>query len=278
MIETQASRTAIMVAGYRARASARPSPICNDPWAAALAGAEGAELAEKFDKAFPHMELWMAVRTAYLDAQVQHWTAIFDQVVVLGAGLDTRAARLAREGVRFFEVDHPATQAHKREQLAALEGYPLEAVTFAPCDFEKDDFLDSLVEVGFDTGAPALIVWEGVVPYLTEAAVRGTLRRIADGCEPRTVLLFDYLMKRMAHGVDLPEKDQQAREMVEGLGEPVQFGINEPVKLLYEQGFRHVRVTSFNEACLSFTGTYERSRAFRFQHLALASRTVHDTL
>jgi methyltransferase (TIGR00027 family) len=279
MIETQASRTAMMVAGYRARATARENPVCDDRWAAALAGDHGIELSHRFDASFPHMELWMAVRTAYLDAQVRAWSESFSQVVLLGAGLDTRAARLARAGVRFFEVDHPATQAHKRERLAAADGYPMDAATFAPCDFEREDFLDRLAAAGFDADAPAVIVWEGVVPYLTEPAVRGTLHRVAAGCHPHTVLLFDYLMKRMGEGApDLPEHDKQTRQMVADLGEPVQFGINDPVPLLYEEGFCHVRAISFNEICLSLTGTYDRARMFRFQHVALASRHAHTVL
>ncbi len=280
MIETRASRTAMMVAGYRARATARDHAICDDRWAAALAGDEGLALSERFDAHFPHMELWMAIRTAYLDAHVRHWTGEhrFGQVVILGAGLDTRAARLEAAGVKFFEVDHPATQAYKRERLAELPGYPIDAATYAPCNFESEDFLDRLVAVGFDAAAPALILWEGVVPYLTEEAVLGTLTRIARGCDERSVVLFDYLMKRMAEGIDLPEKDRETRAMVEDLGEPVQFGINEPVDLLYRCGFMHVRSISFNEAALSFGAGYERSRMFRFQHIALASRTVYTVL
>jgi methyltransferase (TIGR00027 family) len=276
MIATKASLTAQMVAAYRARASRRPNPVCSDPWAGQLAGEQGADLARQFDELFPHMELWSACRTAYLDEHVRYWTEQFDQVVVLGAGLDTRAARLARPGVVFYEVDHPATQQDKRRRLQDLPGYPSDAPVYAPCDFERDDFLDRLVQVGFAATRPAVIVWEGVVPYLSESAVRSTLCRLASGCHEKTVVLFDYVMKRLAEGTDLPARDAGVRALVAGLGEPVRFGINEPVDLLYEAGFRHVRVTSFNEICLSLTGTYERARMFRFQHIALVSRFVHS--
>jgi len=278
MIETQASRTALMVAGYRARASEQTNPVCGDRWAAHLAGDVGIELSREFDKGYPDMELWIALRTRYLDEQIRHWTERFHQVVMLGAGLDTRAARLARDDVRFYEVDHPATQAMKREKLGELAGYPVAAATYTPCNFEQQDFLEQLRETGFEVDRPAVVVWEGVVPYLTEEAVRATLKRIADDCHPDTVVLFDYLMKRMGEGIDLPEKDRQVRDLVERVGEPVRFGLNEPVKLLYEQGFRYARVISFNEIALSFTGSYDRARMFRFQHIALASRTVHSIL
>src|SRR5688500_2926243 len=126
-----ASRTALLVCGYRARASARDNPLCTDPWAAAFAGEEGIELSRQMDAAFPPGELWIALRTAFLDRGV---TQMLDggarQVVVLGAGFDARAARLARPGVRFFEVDHPATQDEKRKRAAAIPGYPVDAPTY----------------------------------------------------------------------------------------------------------------------------------------------------
>lgn len=270
--EGAASKTAIMVAAYRGLYSARPDAACRDPWAAALAGDEGRAIARAFEARFPHMELWTGMRTAFLDELVARQMADgVRQIVLLGAGLDTRAARLATPGVQFFEVDHPATQADKRRRLAALDGYPVDAATYAPCDFETDDFLDRLAAVDFDAAAAALIVWEGVVPYLTEPAVRATLRRVATGCHPDTALAFDYLMKRMVYGDDIPEHDKQTRQLVSDLGEPVTFGTNDPLPMLVDEGFRHVRSISFDEITLDYTGTYDRARMFRFQHLALAS-------
>jgi len=276
-----ASRTAIMVAAFRGRASARPDAICRDPWASALAGREGESLADEFQAHFPAFELWMAVRTAYLDAHVEHWTSpphAFSQVVLLGAGLDTRAARLAKDGVRFFEVDHPSSQRDKLARLRALHEYPIDAATYVSCDFETDDFIDRLVAEGFHPGAPALVIWEGVVPYLSEAAIRRTLRRITDACERRTVLVFDYVMRRIVERRDISPADEENMRLLGTLGEPVKFGTNDPLPLLYEEGFRHVRCVSFDEACLSLTGTYERDRMFRFQHLAIASRTPHTLI
>jgi methyltransferase (TIGR00027 family) len=268
-----ASKTAIMVAAYRARASEGDGAVCADPWAARLAGDDGFALAERFDARFPHMALWMGLRTRYLDHHVTHWTAAgFSQVVILGAGLDTRAARLAAAGVRFYEVDHPATQADKRRRLAALDEYPMEAAHYVPCDFESGaDFFDELSSGGFDPNLPALILWEGVTPYLTEAAVRLTARRIATRFEPRSILLFDYVGKRMAEGRDIPDKDRATLRYVADLGEPIRWGTNHVLPLLYEEGFRHVRTVTFDDLALTYTGTYDRSREFRFQYVALAS-------
>lgn len=269
----EVSKTALLTASYRARATARG--LIDDPWAEALAGEEGARFSEIYDHVFPPRELYMGVRTWFLDGQVRHHIIDrkFPQVVMLGAGLDTRAARLARPGVRFFEVDHPATQAYKLERVSTLPGYPKDAATYVSCDFLHEDFLDRLTANGFRTDAPAIFIWEGVTYYLTEAAVRATLRRIASGCEKTSVVVFDYVMKRLVEGQRIREENRKMLELLRSISEPFQFGINDVLPLLFEEGFRWVDTVSFDEACLAMTGTYERALQLRFQLFGLASRT-----
>lgn len=272
---SEASKTALMVCAYRARATRWPRPIIQDPWAEAIAGAEGHEIAKRFDARWPHMEPWLALRVAYLDRLVGLAVDRLSvrQVVVLGAGYDTRAARLPRSGVAFFEVDHPATQAAKRETLSKLPGYPVDAATYTSCDFEREDPIERLSATGFRTDEPALVLWEGVVPYLTEEAVRITATRVSRGLDPRSFLAFDFVGKKLAEGVQISDKDRAMRDYVGGLGEPIRFGSNHIVPLLADCGFRWVRQLSFDELALEWLGDYAREREFRFQHLALASRT-----
>lgn len=267
------SRTALLVAAYRGRHSTRADAIVQDPWAARLAGAEGNELAERQDALYPHLELWVGVRTAYLDAHVATWTKPphdFRQVVILGAGLDMRAVRLAAPGLRFFEVDHPATQANKRARLAAT-GAPADRAAYVACDFETERFTDKLAASGFDRAAPAVILWEGVTPYLPEPAIRATLRAIAHECHPRSILVFDHLLKKVTQRTEAKD-DTQA--FVDALGERVVWGTNDPIPMLYEEGFRHARSLSFDEACLTLTRTYAREREFRFQRIVWTSITA----
>ncbi|MGH7284194.1 MAG: class I SAM-dependent methyltransferase [Polyangiaceae bacterium] len=271
---SRASRTARMVAAYRARATAKEDAICTDPWAARLAGEEGFAIAKKYDDVYPHMELWTAVRTAFIDAQVRELTKgeKISQIVLLGAGFDTRAARLAIPGARFFEVDQPASHDEKQNGLAALTDYPVANATYVTCDFEKEDFIERLRASAFDAGAPALFIWEGVTPYLTEAAVRSTLRRIATGVHPESMVIFDHLRRKIVAGEARDPKDLESRAFVADLGEPLRFGVDYPLPFLYEEGFRSVRTFTFDEICLELTGTYERERAFRFQGLVIAGR------
>jgi methyltransferase (TIGR00027 family) len=271
------SKTALMVCAYRARASKWAAPIMSDPWAEAIAGEEGHAIARALDAKHPPMETWLALRVAYLDRMVHLAVDRLGvrQVVILGAGYDTRAARLPRAGVQFFEVDHPATQAAKRARLARLPGYPVDAARYVDCDFERQDPVDRLRALDFRASDPALVIWEGVVPYLTEPAVRATASRIATGLEPRSLLAFDFVGKRLAATeAELNERDRGQRDFVRDLGEPVRFGSNHITPLLAECGFRWVRVSDFDELALEFLGDYDRDRLFRFQSIALASRTV----
>jgi methyltransferase (TIGR00027 family) len=231
------SKTALLVAAYRGRASAAKPPICSDPWATALAGPDGEALVRNYDRVYPHLELWVAVRTAFIDERIRRaQDPPFDmrQVVLLGAGLDTRAARLARPGVRFFEVDRASSQKEKLRRLGALEGYPGDAAAHVTCDFERDDFVERLVAAGFRTSEPAFVVWEGVVPYLSEPAVRATLRRVVNGLNPRSMVIFDHLGKKIVSGDLKDAGDLESRAFLDALGEPLRFGIDDALPLLYE--------------------------------------------
>jgi methyltransferase (TIGR00027 family) len=247
-----------------------------DPWAEAIAGPEGHDIATRLDARFPPMELWLALRVAYLDRLVGMAVDRLNirQVVILGAGYDTRAARLPRAGVRFFEVDHPATQAAKRDKLATLAGYPIDSVTFASCNFEREDPIERLIASGFIATEPALVVWEGVVPYLTEPAVRATATRLATGLDRRSLVAFDFVGKKFAAGQSLSDKDKETRAYVGELGEPIQFGVDDILPLLVDCGFRWVRSLDFNEHSLEILGDNQRERQFRFQHIALASAST----
>jgi methyltransferase (TIGR00027 family) len=264
-----------MVCAYRARASRAPDPLFVDPWAEEIAGAEGEAIARVLDERFPPMATWLALRVAYLDRLVGLAVDALSirQVVILGAGYDTRAARLPRAGVTFYEVDHPATQAAKRERVAKLAGYPLDAAVYASCNFEREDPIERLVECGFSQREPALVIWEGVVPYLTEGAVRATAARLAEGLERRSLVAFDFVGKKLVGGQGLAEKDMKTRDYVGELGEPLRFGSDDILPLLSECGFRWVRSLDFNELALELLGDYKRDRMFRFQHIALAART-----
>ncbi|AKU94841.1 O-Methyltransferase involved in polyketide biosynthesis [Labilithrix luteola] len=168
------------------------------------------------------------------------------QVVVLGAGLDTRSARLARPGVRFFEVDHPATQGYKRAALEAVPGYPRDASVFVPCDFERDDFAMALKGAGFQTDLATIVIWEGVIPYLTEDAVRSTFRVLASMLAPESRVYFDYVdHARGADGV---------ADFAGEAGEPFLFKTPDISPLVCGEGFQKVDSLLMTSAQRARTG------------------------
>lgn len=114
------------------------------------------------------------------------------QYVVLGAGLDTFAYRNPFAGLRVFEIDHPATQAWKRDCLARAGIAVPDSLTFAPVDFDEGGTLaEGLAAAGFDRAAPACFSWLGVTMYLGEETVFDTLSWIA-GSAPGSSVVFDF--------------------------------------------------------------------------------------
>jgi methyltransferase (TIGR00027 family) len=127
-------------------------------------------------------------------AERQLATAAADQYVILGAGLDSFAHRSPlAEAVHVFEVDHPATQAAKRERLAALRLESRGTVSYVPADFERDELVGVLHAAGFDRDKPAMVSWLGVCMYLTRDAVGRTLDALGV-LAPGSDLVLDYML------------------------------------------------------------------------------------
>ena len=87
----------------------------------------------------------------------------------------------------------------------------------------------------------------------------------------RTLVAFDFVGKKFAAGDVKTEADRETKKYVGDLGEPIRYGSDDILPLMYECGFRWVRSLDFNELALEMLGDYVRDRQFRFQHLALAA-------
>jgi len=123
------------------------------------------------------------------------------QLVLLGAGFDSRGCRLEEAGkIQVFEVDHPATQQVKKERLSACMGRLPANIRYLTVDFERDDLQTKLIESGYDPATPTVVVWEGVIDYLTESAVEGTFAVLARLLAPSSSLIFTYVHKGVLDG------------------------------------------------------------------------------
>jgi methyltransferase (TIGR00027 family) len=141
-----------------------------------------------------------------------------DQYVILGAGLDSFAYRTALP-VEVYEVDHPATQAWKRDRLACAGIAAPDRVTFVGVDLEAQPLLDALGTAGFDPSRPAVVSWLGVTVYLTRDAIAKTLTALGT-LAAGTELVLDYMLTE-----DL--RDDAGRAYADGVG-PVAAERGEP--------------------------------------------------
>ncbi len=138
----------------------------------------------------------VVARTLYFDRILGRVLPGVEQLVLLGAGYDTRAfGPLVPDGVACFEVDHPRVQSLKRSKLAEA-GIETSGVTFVPVDFSREDAFEKLTASGYDPGRKAAFLWEGVTLYLSEDDVRRTLRGAREHSAPGSVLVADVYAER----------------------------------------------------------------------------------
>jgi methyltransferase (TIGR00027 family) len=195
----QPSRTALGAAGLRAAHQVLDgAAIFADPLALRILGADADALVREAqaeaDPFRQRLRWFVAIRSRIADdalaAAIERGVR---QLVVLGAGLDTTAYRAPpSQGLRMFEVDHPATQAWKRARLTEADIALPAALTFVPVDFERQTLAEGLAAAGFDCTQQTFFTWLGVVPYLSDEAIFATLGFIA-GLSGGAHVVFDYI-------------------------------------------------------------------------------------
>ncbi|MBV8842017.1 MAG: SAM-dependent methyltransferase [Bryobacterales bacterium] len=237
------SRTSILVAAARALGARDPDPSVRNPdWLAErFIGPEELALIQEhpigaaitkgyFDATQDYqvvgLMVLMIVRTRYIDEHLE--TAVRNgatQVVILGAGLDSRAYRFADllQGVAVFELDAKPTQEYKMARVEAVLGKKPPNVVYAAIDFQSAGLMDVLRKAGYEPSQKTFFIWEGVSMYIPEDSVRRTLRSIAQSAAGSS-LVMDFA-------------SQSARDMLSGnagipftqtlntWGEPWVFGI-----------------------------------------------------
>jgi methyltransferase (TIGR00027 family) len=150
-----------------------------------------------------------------------------EQIVNLGAGLDSRAYRLTGSwgNGRVFEIDFPSTQEYKKRKVASVFGAPPRNLTYVPIDFTRQSLEHVLPSHGYRAGAKTLFIWEGVTLYLPKDAVQSTLAFVARTAGPGSSIIFDYQDERtVSQDCDDEVWRKWAKLSVEW-GEPWKFGI-----------------------------------------------------
>lgn len=221
---------------FRAIESARPADrrLFEDPYAArflrpalravahaAMLPALRSVIVELIDSRWPGPRLSGVVRTRVIDdfvvSAVREGCA---QLVLLGAGYDTRATRLpALSSTVVFEVDHPSTQERKRKTMGPVP----ERVRYIPVDFERDPLPPALTDAGFDPDQRSCVLWEGVFSYLTLDAIDLTLAALVELCSPTSQILLTYIDRRAFEDNAHPQAWLTA---VRDVGEPFRTGLD----------------------------------------------------
>jgi methyltransferase (TIGR00027 family) len=238
------SRTSITVAALRAFGAREPDAAVRNPDALAqrLLGPSqlalikdhpvAAALQQDYNEARKNTEVsgmanLLLIRTRFIDDHLLR--AIQDgasQVVILGAGFDTRAYRFADvlKDKLVVEVDYESTQEIKRQRLNEASISIPPNVRFAQIDFQRDKLPDVLRAAGYKTGEKTFFIWEGVSMYLSESAVRETLQTIAKTSAHGSSLVMDFaqtsMLDLLAKFPNLPQ-----HSWTTAWGEPWTFGI-----------------------------------------------------
>jgi methyltransferase (TIGR00027 family) len=254
MQEGTFSKTAQRVAIRRAAHQLLDEPrVLDDPLALRIIGLD-AERALRSDPREHHafsraFRAFMAARSRYAEDELAHAVSHgVTQYVVLGAGLDTFAYRNPHAGLRVFEVDHPATQAWKREQLQAAGIAIPPSLTFVPIDFEQQTLADGIAKSGFNMNSPAFFSWLGVTPYLTREAFAATVSFVAK-MPVGSGVVFDFAVDPVLLNPGQRQALNALSKRVARYGEPFQLFFD-PEKLqdeLKKLGFRRTELLQGKE-------------------------------
>lgn len=239
------------------RAAERRRPpatrILDDPYAAfflgpmfraALATFEASgTLGALADRVSPGLVSWVLCRHRWMDDRlITSLAGPVEQVVLLGAGYDTRAYRLAHElKVRpVFEVDHPATSRRKAKIVARHRAeLPPADVRVVEVDFEVDSLRERLQEAGFQRGVRTFFVWEGVAMYLTREAAKATLAELRELSAPGSEIVLD--LWQVPDGSDLVAAAHRlSASTLQMIGEPLRLSLHpeDAESLLDRLGYR----------------------------------------
>lgn len=267
------SKTSLMTAVARAIANRDPDPETRCPDAIAgrlmrredlnvLTGSSHAtlyemawdEILKKESAAGRYPYLPVTLRTKYIDAKIRAAaTEGLDELVILGAGLDSRAYRMTSEldKVRIFEIDFPPTQEDKKQRVRAVLGRLPENVNYVGIDFAKQTLEDVLATAGHQAKSRALFLMEGVSMYLSAEPVSSTLHFVSNNSAPGGGIIFDYYDSRLFDGEGQTPLFKANMAMYRSWGEPHTFGIPgyQAQQFIEQHGLRLKSDYTFGELC-----------------------------
>jgi methyltransferase (TIGR00027 family) len=266
-VKVQGNPTAMTIAWARWEESQKPGEerICYDPYAVNFISPDALEWAaknpdkvkavrEQRDHFLPGIQNSIVARVRFFDDFVESTLANgLRQLVILGAGYDTRAHRMeCLKKIRVFEVDHPGTQEMKIDVIKKIFGRLSDHVVYVPVDLTTEDLSFKLLENEYDKSKKTLFLMEGLLYYLSPSVVDGILSFIVRSSCKGSNILFDYFPPSLADGTG--EVGRFLKISLEKSGTPLQFGLEEKMveTFLTRRGFSQVH----NVACEDYKNAY----------------------
>ena len=276
------SQTALRVALARAIESRLPKKkrLCFDSHAKYFLDAPSKRIYESWylrklyyfrsDRFMPGIIGSVMIRTQFLDDYLRKSVAKgIEQLVILGAGYDTRAYRLTEllDSVKVYEVDHPSTQERKISLLKQKLGTLPDHVTYVPIRFNSEDLIENLSAAGYRKKVKTVFIWEGVTYYLSLKAVDNTLQDVPKASANGSSIIFDYFPPSVANGTCQLKEAQNMRTFFSQFGEEIMFGIepNTIDEFLLARGFDNIK--SFTCSDLKERYLVDRRRKRRISEL-----------
>jgi methyltransferase (TIGR00027 family) len=234
--------TAFVVAEFRNDENKEAHPLYRDPFVHLFLDGDSKKAADRISQSFPPIRNNVRLRTRYFDDRLRDQIAQGRrQVVILGAGLDTRPQRIASDGVAYFEIDAPETQAFKKAKLEE-SGVDSNA-RYIGADYVSDGMLDLLQRSGCQFNLPTHVIWEGNTMYLNDASVSQILTDLMRHIGSCSVS-FDYLAEEV---IENTTGDPEITDVVgrfAAMGAPWTYGIDKLSELAARCGARMLdRVT-----------------------------------
>jgi methyltransferase (TIGR00027 family) len=204
-------------------------------------------LADEIERKIPGWSNAIRGRIRFFDDIVQDAAGEgFSQLVIMGAGYDTRAYRIAtvKDTLKVFEIDRPETLARKAGIVKTIFGQMPDHVVFIPLDMGEGDCWQALYEAGWSRERKTLFLLEGLVMYLPRSTVEALLDGIARNAGAGSAVLFDFVPQSLADGSSDAEGGQNIRTWTIQTEEPILSGFSgeEIVPLLESLGFSGIRI------------------------------------
>jgi methyltransferase (TIGR00027 family) len=230
------SRSAALVAACRMLAAELPDSeaLVNDPYAHLVAD-EASVAAARVDEPLQNT---IRLRSKYIDDAVIAFAGTHrterGQMLLLGAGLDARAFRLALD-INVYEIDFPETLTLKAELFGDIA--PLSPRAVVPVDMAEQSFVGPLVNAGFDVDQPTIVVWEGVINYLTNAEAESVVEQIGTILAPGGQLVADYVELSWFKKQGFDGATKKISAQLSNGGEPLKAGLRDAAGTLDRFGF-----------------------------------------